>query len=58
MWLFLIGAHLQLTDAIHGKVKPQSVVLQEQDRPVFDLQPPDDDAAADLNIPPQNLTVQ
>jgi hypothetical protein len=50
--------HLQLTDAIHGKKKTHGDLLQELNRPIFDLQPPDEDSAADLNVPPPNMSVQ
>lgn len=46
-----------LSDAIHGKMKQRDVFL-ERPTPVFDLQPPDEESAADLNVPPLNLTVQ
>lgn len=51
----LIVAH---PTAIHGKIKPQIDLLQEINTPIFDLQPPDEESAADLNITPPNMSVQ
>ena len=56
-FLFLFVAHLQLSDAIHGKRKREPLFVEIQ-TPVFDLQPPDEEDAADLNMPPPNLSVQ
>ena len=46
----------QLSDAVHGRRRVEA--FQEVETPVFDLQPPDEEAAPDLNIPPPNVTVQ